>query len=69
MATSSLKGFLQPWYDGLEDPTTAQQAVLERLLADYARTGYGREHGVEAVGSIEDYRRACSNRPLPGKGV
>jgi len=58
MATNALKGFLQPWYGGLEDPEAAQQAVLERLLASYARTGYGREHGAEAVGSVEDYRRA-----------
>ncbi|MDY6875630.1 MAG: GH3 auxin-responsive promoter family protein [Chloroflexota bacterium] len=58
MATNSLKGFLQPWYDGLENPTAAQQAVLEQLLASYARTDYGREHDAEVIGSVEDYRRA-----------
>ena len=49
---------LQPWYDGLEDPAAAQQAVLERLLSDYARTAYGREHGAAEVHTIADYRRA-----------
>jgi len=58
VAISSLKDFLQPWYDGLEDSVAAQQAVLQRLLADYARTDYGHEHGAAEVHTIADYRRA-----------
>nr|HID14261.1 hypothetical protein [Anaerolineae bacterium] len=57
-ATDFLRAFVQPWYDGLEDPAAAQQAVLERLLADYARTGYGREHSAAEVRTTADYRRA-----------
>ncbi|MBC8450157.1 MAG: GH3 auxin-responsive promoter family protein [Chloroflexi bacterium] len=42
----------------MNDPAKAQQAVLHGLLAIYAQTGYGQQHGAANVGSIEDYRRA-----------
>ena len=52
-----LQGFLQPWRQSLQDPVQAQQAVLQRLLQDYAQTGYGAQHGAEQVRTLEDYRR------------
>ncbi|TET80656.1 MAG: hypothetical protein E3J37_10760 [Anaerolineales bacterium] len=49
---------LQPWHDAIADPAGAQKQVLPRLLADYARTTYGTEHGAAKVASTEDYRHA-----------
>ena len=53
-----LNALLQPWHDAVNDPAKAQQAVLHGLLAIYAQTEYGQQHGAANVGSIEDYRRA-----------
>ena len=53
-----LRAQLQPWYDAVEDPAQAQEAVLHNLLKDYARTDYGAQHGAGQIGSVDDYRRA-----------
>jgi hypothetical protein len=53
-----LKAMLQPWYDSVNDPAKAQQAVLHQLLHIYAQTGYGAQHGATKVGTLADYRRA-----------
>ncbi|MBC7231853.1 MAG: GH3 auxin-responsive promoter family protein [Chloroflexi bacterium] len=53
-----LKGFVQPWYQALADPATAQQAVLQRLLQGYAHTAYGQDHHAHTVTTIEEYRQA-----------
>ena len=57
-AVARLKSFLQPWYESIADPETAQKKVLGVLLEHYGRTDYGREHGAPQVETIEDYRRA-----------
>ncbi|MGC8787283.1 MAG: GH3 family domain-containing protein [Anaerolineae bacterium] len=54
----TLKRFVQPWYQALADPATAQQAVLQRLLQGYAHTVYGQEHNAHRVTTIEEYRQA-----------
>src|SRR5512135_184883 len=48
---------LRPWQASLANPAQAQEGVLKSLLAIYARTGYGAEHGAAQVASIADYRR------------
>jgi len=53
-----LDALLQPWYDAVDDPAGSQQAVLQRLLQDYAQTEYGAQHGAAGVETVEDYRRA-----------
>ncbi|NIM94920.1 MAG: hypothetical protein GTO18_14560 [Anaerolineales bacterium] len=53
-----LTAMVQPWHDAVEDPEGTQEQVLQNLLADYANTGYGKEHNVEKVSSVEDFRRA-----------
>ncbi len=53
-----LRAVLDPWHQAIESPSQAQQAVLERLLQDYARTEYGRAHRAESVQTLDDYRRA-----------
>ncbi len=51
-----LTAFVQPWYDALQDPASAQEKVLQHLLGIYAKTEYGQQHGAEQVGSIDEYR-------------
>jgi hypothetical protein len=51
-----LNTMLQPWRDSVEDPAAAQQAVLQRLLADYAKTEFGRQHHAHGIGTITEYR-------------
>ena len=47
---------LQPWQESLQNPTQAQENVLQRFLKIYAQTEYGQVHGAENIGSITDYR-------------
>lgn len=53
-----LTAMLRPWHEAVERPAEAQEAALQRLLADYARTRYGRERGAEEVTTVDEYRRA-----------
>ena len=53
-----MKALVDPWYQSLADPAKAQATMLERLLADYRQTEYGRKHGADAVGSYEDFKNA-----------
>ena len=57
MLQEMLKGFVQPWYDGVANPAAAQQAVLQRALAGYAQTRYGQEHHAADIATVEEYRR------------
>jgi len=51
-----LAGFLRPWHEAVEDPKSAQQTVLQRLLDGYALTRYGAQHGAGEVRTVEEYR-------------
>jgi hypothetical protein len=53
-----LNALLQPWHEAMDDPAKAQQEVLQRLLASYAQTDYGAQHGAAQIETIEGYRRA-----------
>jgi hypothetical protein len=53
-----LEALLRPWHESVDDPSNAQATVLQRLLQDYRRTDYGKQHGAANVDSIADYRRA-----------
>jgi len=53
-----LTAMLQPWHEAVENPESAQEEVLQRLITDYAKTRYGADHGAENIDTIEDYRRA-----------
>ncbi len=53
-----LKAQLQPWQEAIANPSMAQDAVLQRLVVDYAKTDYGARHGASHIETIEDYRRA-----------
>lgn len=49
---------LLPWHASLQNPSKAQEEVLNRLLLDYAKTEYGQQHGAENIATVQDYRRA-----------
>ena len=51
-ASQILQSQLQPWYQALSDPKNAQESVLERLLCDYAKTKYGKNHGASSIFGI-----------------
>jgi hypothetical protein len=53
-----IEAILRPWHLAVDDPLTAQETVLQRLLQDYGRTQYGRRHGAANIASINDFRRA-----------
>ncbi len=53
-----MQRMIQPWHQALQDPQKAQQAVLERNLAIYAQTRYGKEHHAGHIASLAEYRRA-----------
>ncbi len=55
---AQLHALVNPWHDAVSDPAAAQERVLEGLLSIYRGTGYGRERGATAVGSLADYRKA-----------
>jgi hypothetical protein len=53
-----LNALLHPWHEAMDDPAKVQQEVLQRLLASYAQTDYGAQHGAAQIETIEGYRRA-----------
>jgi len=57
-AGQMLQGMLQPWHDSIADPEKSQNEVLHRLLVDYAKTEYGKQHGASEIETLEDYRGA-----------
>jgi hypothetical protein len=57
-ALQMLQGMLRPWHESINDPAKAQETVLHRLISDYAKTEYGREHGANQIDNLADYRRA-----------
>ena len=57
-AIQMIKASLQPWYEAIENPAAAQLVVLHRLLQDYAKTDYGKQHSAAQIETLEEYRRA-----------
>jgi hypothetical protein len=53
-----LNSQLDPWYQAVENPSLAQEAVLHRFLKDYARTEYGSQLGAGKIDTLVDYRRS-----------
>jgi hypothetical protein len=65
-----LTHMLRPWHEAIADPAKAQEAVLHKLIADYAKTGYGKQHGAENIETLADFRRVFPVMPYedPSKG-
>ncbi len=56
-ASTVLKGFVDPWYRGLENPLRAQEEALQTLLQGYAQTDYGVSHQAQSTATISEYQR------------
>ncbi len=65
-AMMMVEHLLKPWHESVADPAPAQEKVLQKLVQDYAKTGYGARHGADQVGSIQDYRQAFPVTPYEG---
>jgi len=61
-----MKALVDPWYQSLADPAKAQATMLESLLTHYRQTEYGKQHGVEKIGSYEDYRNSFPAQTYAG---
>jgi hypothetical protein len=64
-AAQLLEQQLRPWHEAVAHPAAAQLAVLRRLLADYARTGYGSGHGAAAVMEADGGAGGCDDSETP----
>lgn len=53
-----LTGFVQAWHDAIANPAAAQEIVLQRNLAGYAQTRYGKEHSADTISTIAQYRHS-----------
>jgi hypothetical protein len=62
-AKMMLEYMLKPWHESLVDPAKTQDAVLNNLVGDYAKTEYGRQHGAEHIETLDDYRQAFPITP------
>ncbi len=66
--TQALQAQLQPWHEAMADPARAQESVLRRILADFARTGYGSSRGateIAAAGPAPGRPRTLRQAPAP----
>lgn len=55
---SALLSQLNPWYEALKDPVSAQEKVLQGLLGIYGSTEYGKDHNASGIHDTKSYRRA-----------
>jgi len=62
-AMMMLEHMLKPWHESIADPMKAQEIVLHNLVKDYAKTGYGKQHGAENIETLDDFRRAFPITP------
>lgn len=53
-----IKMMLDPWYASIKEPAITQQKVLENLLTQYDKTGYGTKHSAGQISNIAEYRHA-----------
>ena len=51
-----MKGMVAPWHQSLQDPKTFQEKTLQRLLAIYSQSEFGKNHQTESISSYQDFR-------------
>ena len=66
-AAQTIRDQLTPWHEAVEQPAQAQEAVLRRLLHDYAQTGYGADHGAAKVIEGADIESDGADRPTDNR--
>jgi len=52
------KPIIGPWYESLKNPHEAQRETLRRLLKEYQKTRYGKNHSASENLEIEAYRKS-----------
>ena len=52
----NMQQMVAPWHQSLRDPAAFQEKTLERLLAIYSQSEFGRSHHAESVGNYQDYQ-------------
>ncbi|MCW3981545.1 MAG: GH3 auxin-responsive promoter family protein [Candidatus Bathyarchaeota archaeon] len=59
-AQSSPSSFLfrlvEPWYQALKNPDETQNQTMLDLVEHYKRTGYGKQHDVDSIRNMKDYK-------------
>jgi hypothetical protein len=62
-AKMMLTHMLKPWHEAIADPAKAQENVLHKLVTDFSKTEYGKQHGAENIETLADYRRTFPVMP------
>jgi len=62
-AMMMLAHMLKPWHEAVADPSRAQDQVLQKLIQDYAKTSYGKQHGAADIDTLDGYRKAFPITP------
>ncbi len=65
-AAQALAEQLQPWHAAVADPVRAQETVLRRILAAFAATTYGADHGAAKVAQTGTQALADAGGPAAG---
>ena len=53
---SILNPLINPWYESIKDPKTAQEQVLKKLLVNYSKTDFGKRHQAYEIKDLETYQ-------------
>jgi hypothetical protein len=55
-AIAQMQQMVQPWHQSLQDPENFQEQTLQRLLAIYGQSEFGKQHQSDSVGSYRDFQ-------------
>jgi len=55
-APTQFQVILNPWYNALKEPASAQQPILQELLKTYEKTEYGKNHQAHQTQTIPEFR-------------
>jgi hypothetical protein len=50
-----MKNLINPWYESLKNPKEYQKSLLFKLIKEYAKTDYGRNHCASEIKEITDF--------------
>ncbi len=56
-AIQRMQQMVEPWHRSLQDPKTFQEQTLQRLLAIYSQSEFGKKHSAATVGNYQDFQR------------
>ncbi|MDO9546929.1 MAG: GH3 auxin-responsive promoter family protein [Pelolinea sp.] len=53
-----MQQMVTPWYTSLENPKTAQEETLQRLLKIYQQSEYGADHNSASISTYQEYQQS-----------